>query len=224
MVTVYYVNINSVQNCVYSLFYSIVSEERKRKTDRYRFFEDRKRSVCGEILLYYAILKNNKDDFKNKVFTYNKYGKPYIDSMFFNISHSGEWVIVACSDKEVGVDIEKIQMENGVELYFSEEEKKYIRNADKEKKANVFTKLWTLKESYLKYVGTGLYKDLDSFSINFSDDLIICCDKNGGEIELKSFLFHDNYYCSICSKDDEVRFENVKIRDLLFKIEVLRRR
>ena len=37
---------------------------------------------------------------------YNEYGKPYLESggLFFNLSHSGEYVACAISDKEIGID------------------------------------------------------------------------------------------------------------------------
>ena len=218
MVTIYYVNIKNIDDSLYILFYSVVSEDRRIKTKKYKFMDDRKRSVCSEILLEYAISKSNEESLIEKGITYNKYGKPYIGDFYFNISHSGKWVVVACSNEEIGIDIEKIQKQTGVEMYFTEEERRYINEASDSEKGEIFTKIWTLKESYLKYIGTGLFKKLDSFSILFNKGDILCHDIECENIELKSYLFEKDYYCSICSKEKGIKFEEVKISDLICMI------
>ncbi|MFI3237679.1 MAG: hypothetical protein R3Y47_06565 [Lachnospiraceae bacterium] len=55
-----------------------------------------------------GVLENSKTEI---VYHENEFGKPYWDhafanSQFFNISHSGEYVMLVCSDLEVGVDIQ----------------------------------------------------------------------------------------------------------------------
>ncbi len=57
----------------------------------------------------------------------NEHGKPYLKTdvpLFFNISHSGELVVCAFSDTEVGVDVEKIGKERlaVAERFFHPEE------------------------------------------------------------------------------------------------------
>ena len=56
--------------------------------------------LCGYVLqqsgFSFANLKRNAD------------GKPYVDAdFFFNISHSGEYVAMVDSDRQVGIDIQK---------------------------------------------------------------------------------------------------------------------
>lgn len=89
--------------------------------------------------------------------TYNPHGKPQTEGIFFNASHSGDYVVLALCDREIGVDIEKVRPIRPLLLRktLSEEEQKI---AEKEG----FFKLWTLKESLLKCVGTGIVSDLSS--------------------------------------------------------------
>lgn len=47
---IYYTDINEINECIYSLFYSRVSQERQIKTQKYKYMDDRKRSLCSEIL------------------------------------------------------------------------------------------------------------------------------------------------------------------------------
>ena len=90
-------------------------------------------------------------------------GKPYIENCayHFNISHSGDWLLLAVGDAPVGADIEKITKirPKTVEKFFSKIEQDRVEKEGK----NAFFEIWTQKESYVKYTGEGmksLSKDL----------------------------------------------------------------
>ncbi|MCR5740934.1 MAG: GNAT family N-acetyltransferase [Gammaproteobacteria bacterium] len=88
---------------------------------------------------------------------YNEYGKPYIDGeLHFNVSHSDGIVVIALSDKEIGVDIERIRtVKNRVIKYsLSDKEYKGVDTVD-----DFFT-YWTIKESVGKCIGVGLSKGI----------------------------------------------------------------
>ncbi len=115
-------------------------------------------------------------------------GKPYIDGLHFNISHSGEYVVCAFADSEVGVDIEKIrEYRKRVAEKFHPEEIAAIENS--EDKDLEFFKIWTMKEAYLKCLGTGISKDL-SFNV---------FDVPNMHMEIV-----DGYVISICTKEATV--------------------
>ena len=50
--------------------------------------------------------ETNKEIDINKI-TYNKYGKPYYKDFYFNISYSKNYIAVATSSLEIGIDIEE---------------------------------------------------------------------------------------------------------------------
>ena len=90
---------------------------------------------------------------------YNDYGKPYLKNkeLYFNISHSYEYTVLVISNKEIGVEIEKITMrKNVMEKICNEEEKALIKTAED------FTKIWVKKECYTKYLGIGLSYGLEN--------------------------------------------------------------
>ena len=93
------------------------------------------------------------------------HGKPYFPGtdIHFNISHSGDLKILAIAETPVGVDIEKVRKADlRVAKRFCENEYNYITQKDSEHR---FFEIWTKKEAYLKYKGTGLNGGLDSFDV-----------------------------------------------------------
>ncbi len=83
-------------------------------------------------------------------------GKPVIKDCpyHFNLSHSGDYLVLAVGEAPLGVDIEKITRirSKTVEKYFSDAEKQLV----KEQGLSSFFELWTKKESYVKYTGDGI--------------------------------------------------------------------
>ena len=89
---------------------------------------------------------------------YNEYGKPYVaGGLAFSISHCKDGIAVAVDDRPLGIDIESIRdiKPELVERTMNEAEQAYIGNS-----AARFTELWTKKEAFLKYKGTGIIDDL----------------------------------------------------------------
>jgi len=90
---------------------------------------DAQRHLIGELLARYAI-EQVTGTRPNGSFIVGEKGKPHpegINGMHFNVSHSGEWVVVAVSAYTVGVDVERIRkVPDGVaERFFSEPEKQW---------------------------------------------------------------------------------------------------
>lgn len=108
----------------------------------------------------YEILLNYKVNLMNEELTFNEYGKPYLKSnkIYFNISHSKNLIAIIISDKECGIDIEYINNEKKhydiINKFFTEKE---IKNYQEVRfKDNYFYKIWTKKEAYFKFIGTGI--------------------------------------------------------------------
>ena len=152
----------------------------------------------------------------------NEHQKPYIeniDNFFFNISHSGKWVVLAHNSKEIGVDIEKIkskgQIDSFAKRFFTEKERMYIEENPKNKE-KCFTEIWTGKEAYMKYLGTGLSEGLTTFSIDGKTKEVY--DKEGEkikDIQLCSWWIEEEYVLSACSDKTETRIERVSVEEIL---------
>ncbi len=156
----------NIENLDLKKTYTLVSKDRRDKIDSYRFEKDKKLS-CGAFLLLKKLL--SEENIIDPLFKTVKYGKAYIsnhDNIYFNLSHSGNMVLCAISDMEVGVDIEYIDSEIDLNIgrhYFFNNE--YVSIMKSDNPSHEFFKYWVLKESYMKYTGLGMNLKLNSFEI-----------------------------------------------------------
>ena len=94
---------------------------------------------------------------------YAEGGKPYIKNypkLHFNLSHCRRYVAVAIHSSPVGVDIEcrRKVSQSLIRRVCSEDEQQSIAVAQEPDME--FLRLWTCKEAYLKYTGTGIVDSL----------------------------------------------------------------
>lgn len=163
-------DIRELTETEYLRWYSLLSDEKKARVDRFRFDEDKKRTVAGEMLARKMISERCPVAPEDIIFAVTEKGKPYAENadVQFNISHSENLVVCAVSDKPVGVDIEKIRPVDlkTVRHFCNDSEIEYIFGHKPEKTELVMTEnadvlrrffeLWTKKEAYVKYLGDGL--------------------------------------------------------------------
>ena len=116
----------------------------------------KKQYILSRILLRNILKDKYSINYNDILIKYNKYGKPYIDNIYFNISHSHDYVIVVTSDKNIGIDIEKIRDINQttMKVFCTDNEIQYITNNQNKKLA--YWKIYTLKEASFKMLGTDL--------------------------------------------------------------------
>ena len=107
----YKYDIRDLTDNEYNKWYSLMSEDKQCRVDRFRFVDDKKRTVAGEMLARKAIAEWCSVAPEDIVFGIKEHGKPYAKnlSIEFNISHSSDMVVCAVDDKPVGIDIEQIR-------------------------------------------------------------------------------------------------------------------
>lgn len=122
-------------------------------------------------------------------------GKPYLknSSINFNISHCNNIVVVIISNKNVGIDIEDIKefKKSIIRKVLTNNELIDLLSANN--KNEYFFKLWTLKESFLKAIGTGLSYGMQNIEFSIKDKNIIC-NKIGFLFKQESLIFNNNKY------------------------------
>lgn len=160
----------------YGVLRELLTQEERERADRFHFEADRQRSVLGRGLLR-VLLGHFLDAAPAElVFSYGEQGKPRLGGNIeggveFNVSHSGEWVILGlCVGRSVGVDVEQIRemtdMESLAERYFAPAEVRALRSLDVAERREAFFTCWTRKEAYVKAVGAGFSMDLDTFEVS----------------------------------------------------------
>lgn len=110
-------------------------------------------------------------------------GKPVVSGVHFNVSHSGDLVLVAVSgEREVGIDLERRRevprVEALIERWFTRDEREDVgrRIANGAELSEAFLRVWSFKEARLKALGVGIsgassasYRAVDAVPL---DDLL----------------------------------------------------
>ncbi|MFI3260635.1 MAG: 4'-phosphopantetheinyl transferase superfamily protein [bacterium] len=186
-----------------------ITNQRKTKINNYIKLEDKLNSLVSFLLIKkYFEVNNIKSDLN---FIYNEHGKPFINNcpVKFNISHTDNMVVVAFSEYEIGVDVEKVNefSENLVSYIFDEIEIKEY--SDLLTDLVFLTNVWTKREAYLKMVGTGISSDFNNIKFDYKK-LSLCY--NGFMISSAEL---DNHIISISSNDKSYELKEISLEDIL---------
>jgi 4'-phosphopantetheinyl transferase len=183
-----------------------LSLEKQSKVRRMLKYDDAVRSMVGELLVKYAIGTMTKLPRHKIRFGMNAYGKPHLDgtdSVYFNVSHSGDWVVCAIDSDAVGIDVERI---HSIDMqiacrFFSAAEYKQLMNLPSTHRLAYFFDIWTLKESLIKADGRGLSLSLNSFSINKQgSDIQLIAGDEITNYHFKQYEMDPAYKLSLCAK------------------------
>lgn len=184
----------------------IKNNDRKEKIASFKLLDDKKRCLAAGLLLEYVFKKRG---IENPEIIYGERGKPLYKhqkelGIYFSLSHSGDYAVIAVSNKEVGIDVEKVKEPNYkvAEKVFTEIERKTFLTGD----AEGFFKVWTMKESYLKYCGLGIEK-LKDFQVAKPSKVL-------DEVDFKTTLI-DNHVVTVChQKGQELLIKELKLCEI----------
>lgn len=193
---------------------AIVSEERRQRAKRFLRREDACRGLVGEALARWCIGKWEPIIPQTIPFTYNEHGKPTVDlpgAPHFNVSHSGKWVVCAVNDRPIGVDVERIHdIDPGIsKRFFSRQENDDLESLPEAFRKERFFDFWSLKESYIKAIGKGLFCSLGSFTVFLKNAHIEMSADDGLPIMFfKQYEIDPGYKCAVCASHQDLP-ENV---------------
>jgi 4'-phosphopantetheinyl transferase len=144
----------------YKVLSVFLNNEEYYKCKKFRKLEHSKKFIISRVFLKFALASILQKDISSIHFSYGPNGKPYLSdgSVFFNISHSKDLCLIGISfTNEIGVDIEfideTIDYLSLLSFLASQEEIAWVLEKNSIKR---FYKIWTLKESILKYSGQGI--------------------------------------------------------------------
>lgn len=151
---------------------------------------------AGQYLLQHAL---GRDVYEQAQFAAGEHGKPYMvdSSLYYNISHSGSYVVLVIGNTELGVDLQRKEgkrLEALAKRFFTIEEWQALCACETdEAREALFFYIWCRKEAYGKYLGVGLSGDV--LKTNILQEIEDCC-----------FLEYDGlagYQISICCGKEE---------------------
>lgn len=185
---VYFLPITSDYTAADAGLLDFISAERRAQIARYPKNDSKKLSLYAALLTRMILSKISDIPVSELRFSRPKNKKPVLlndPSVHFNISHTKGGILCGfASDHLVGVDIEAIQeIRRGVvRKTFHPEEIVRLGQND-----IVFTKIWTRKEAYTKWLGTGIACDLTAIN-TLSEEL---------SVRLKTWQ-EGSFICSAC--------------------------
>lgn len=156
----------------------------------------KKHHAAGQFLLRRVL---GEEAYEKAEFAKNEHGKPYIKGHLkhYNISHSGQFVVLVTANSEVGVDVQEkksLRMDAIARRFFAKEEwQAYAEANGEEEREKLFFHIWCRKEAYGKYLGTGLNTEV--LQTNVLVDLM--------DVQFIEYEAVEGYQISICCGKEE---------------------
>lgn len=183
-------DLNSVVPSFFDKAIAVLPAERAERIERYKKTDDKYLSAISYLLCIYGI--NDCFSIFNPTVEIGKNGKPFLPNhpnIHFNISHCKSGCVCAVSSSPVGIDIQDMY-----EFSFDvanricgQNELSYISKA--QNKSAAFTKIWAMKESYVKMTGEGICCDLKKIDVTQMYDII-------------KVIVRNDYVIAICVSSD----------------------
>lgn len=210
MIDLWYLNVSDITNGKFILLLETLPREMRQEIMRFKVFKDRCLKLFGKLIVKkYHQEQNGQFSWANWKLSAN--GKPYYGAeKKFNISHSGNYVSVAFSNHNIGVDIEKINEidVSSISSFLHPKEAQYIQEANNSKDA--LYQVWTRKEAYLKARGVGIVEGLNLE--NCLEPYII----NDKKWFLTSLNLLPDYKLALCSEMPNCEIEKLELKPAEF--------
>lgn len=183
-------------------FTALLTPGELRRAGRYHQQKDNTRFKLGRGALRYLLGKYLHAAPGAIEFTHGPNGKPYIsgfaEAIYFNVSYSADWILLAIAVSPVGVDVELIQPDFGYQdiltEHFSPAESQWVNNPER------FFTLWTRKEAFLKATGQGITQHLKIAPVtNGTHTLHTSLAPADSHWQMTSFNLQTNYMAAVAT-------------------------
>lgn len=175
-------------------YLEVLSNEEIEKAYRFKQKDDKKRYIIGKFFLRTILSKMLSIKPSTITFLHTKNKKAYIEEQQFNISHSGDLIVIAISPLPVGIDIEFVNQNFNfhplLNECFTQSELLHINN-----RFDFYT-FWTRKEAILKATGEGLTDNLHS--MDCSKNIVF---RNNTHLKLISNIINKEHIMSLAIND-----------------------
>lgn len=185
----------------------LVSKNRKEKIMSYSNPSTARLSLGAGVLLYMAMERCGMLEKMEKI-KIAPHGKPYLEGsdFHFSLSHSGTFAVCAYSNSPIGVDLQiiKEKLPKHLEKILSIQEKCYLSELQEEERKLAFFRLWTRKESLVKWDGRGLHIPLNKLNFAVRGNLLDILTFDGHKLFFEEFdMFLPEYAFCFCGEKNE---------------------
>ncbi len=203
--------------------YHCLPQERKEAVDRARNENIVRKRIYTGAFLQHVLAEELGVSMEQLQYVYNQWGKPELDrngmleasiyeetiqqrirNLHFNLSHSGDYIVLVVSDCPVGIDVEYKTKgyDTLAKRCFRPEEYEDILNAgEEEAQKKRFLEYWTMKEAYIKCVGEGMRIPLNSFLIQRTGEVLSVV-FDAGRLDCCTLWLDTEYCVSVCATMD----------------------
>ncbi len=151
---------------------SLLNQAELARAERYHFDRHRRRFTIARAMQRLILSRYGSVPARDLEFTQNKYGKPELlntAGLQFNLSHSGDWALLAVGcDYPLGVDLEFFAARpyEGIGGHmFSPAENQALKHTRDALKPLAFFHIWAQKEALIKACGLGLSYPTKQFDV-----------------------------------------------------------
>ncbi|WAC41141.1 4'-phosphopantetheinyl transferase family protein [Pedobacter sp. SL55] len=178
----------------------VLSDREQEKAGRMFIQKDKERYVVSKFCLRTILSFCLKTAPHEIDFIFHDHKKPTVNGIEFNISHTGDYVLIAISPKPVGIDVEYLNREfdfkSILDITFSKNEIEFIGNKDID--PTNFYVMWTRKEALLKASGEGV-----SDNLHLIECLEEHLEREKEVFKMRTFMIEENYVASIATTLDQ---------------------
>ena len=203
-----------------------LDKRRRERISRIKNEKARAREITAGVLLHDALCRQmgvSPSDTPPFSFSYGERGKPYLakrEDIHFNISHSGDYVCAAVSDKPVGVDIQfreenHIRERKVAERFFTAADRKRLGACAYAQYHDLFYRIWSIRESYVKLTGEGMSGGLSGFEIDWEMGKILDTKSHNQDAFFQERQGIINYSLSVCTfAPQDILWEEMETQSL----------
>ncbi|MCB5951769.1 4'-phosphopantetheinyl transferase superfamily protein [Enterococcus sp. BWT-B8] len=215
----------SLDSNTWSDWYSLIDIQRQNQIKKFKFSDDKLRSLAAGILLRCMLFNHCHLSLDHLTFSRSNYGKPFLAShpdIFFNLTHSSGFIACSISSLPVGIDIERMEKIDlkSISSFFSTKEQQFIHSRENQlEEIEAFYSIWTLKEAFTKKIGAGLSIPLDAYSFDLNEKTISLSKPLANDAQFYSCTIENHYKFALCSSLLDEHVENyLSLTELIKKM------
>ena len=171
----------------------LLSADEQARAGRFKVRADHERFVKSRGALRRILAERTAQDARALAFLEGDGRKPELrdhPSVHFNLSHSGNFALIAVGSQPIGVDIEAvkpdIELQALAKANFHPDERAILAAHSGTAAREAFFQIWAHKEAFLKATGIGLTDHLTAISVSLE----------GGPISAPTFSSPETWYAT----------------------------